>query len=276
MVKTILITGDSGFIGKNLVEYLSKKEEYNVLAPSHSELELLDEEAVDSFFENNKIDVVIHTANFGGKRNQKEFIDVQEKNIKMFSNLSKNSSKFGKMIFLGSGAEYDKRNDINKVSESDFGESVPVDDYGKAKFECSKIIQDMDNVVNLRLFGVFGKYEDYEIRFISNIICRVIFDLPVEVNQNMFLDYVYTKDLCKVIEFFVENNVKDKFYNVGNGQHVDLLTIAEKIKQVSGKSFEILVKKEGMNKEYTCDNSRLIEELGKDGFEFKDIEKSIK
>ena len=67
-MKTILITGGTGFIGKNLVEHLSKNKKYKTLAPKHGELELLDENAVRDFFAKNKIDVVIHTAHFGGNR----------------------------------------------------------------------------------------------------------------------------------------------------------------------------------------------------------------
>jgi len=44
----ILITGGSGFIGKNLVESLSRK--YDIDAPAHSDLDFLD---------------VVHTAGMG-------------------------------------------------------------------------------------------------------------------------------------------------------------------------------------------------------------------
>ena len=39
----IMITGGSGFIGRNLIEYLAKRHE--VLAPTHKELELVDDDA---------------------------------------------------------------------------------------------------------------------------------------------------------------------------------------------------------------------------------------
>ena len=62
-------------------------------------------------------------------------------------------------------------------------------------------------ILNLRVFGVFGKYEDYETRLISNIICRVIFKLPVEINQNAVYDFVYINDLVKIIEYFIEDDI---------------------------------------------------------------------
>ena len=44
--KTIFITGAKGFIGRNLTEKLNKK--YNLLTPSHKELDLLNEKNVDN------------------------------------------------------------------------------------------------------------------------------------------------------------------------------------------------------------------------------------
>ena len=44
----ILITGARGFVGKNLVEYLSQNhsDEYKLFFPYHKELELCDEDGV--------------------------------------------------------------------------------------------------------------------------------------------------------------------------------------------------------------------------------------
>lgn len=266
----ILITGGRGFIGKNLSEYLSKR--HKVYAPSHEELELLDRDAVRDYLKKNNFDVIVHAALKGGSRN-KICPDMVKNNLRMFLNLLENSSYYGKMIFLGSGAEYNKSKDVSRVKEEDFGKSIPSDDYGFYKFACSRYIEKSKNITNLRIFGVFGKYEDYEIRFISNIICRAIFDLPVVMNQNMFLDYIEIGDLCRIIEYFIENKPKDKFYNVGTGERIDLLSIAMKIRECSGKKFRIDVKEPGMNLEYTCNNSRILKELGE--FKFTPIKKSI-
>jgi UDP-glucose 4-epimerase len=50
--------------------------------------------------------------------------------------------------------------------------------------------------------------------------------------------------------------------------------LANKIKDISEKNPEIKIKKSGMNKEYTCDNSRLMKEIKE--FKFTNIEYSIK
>lgn len=56
----IFITGGTGFIGRNLKEQLGDK--YKIYAPSHQELELLDERKVSDYLKKHHFDVVIHCA----------------------------------------------------------------------------------------------------------------------------------------------------------------------------------------------------------------------
>ena len=109
----ILLTGGSGFIARNLIELLNKK--YNIFAPTHKELELLNAEAVNAYIQNKKIDIIIHTANKGGGRDTKNMMNVVEYNTRMFFNLARNSRFVKKMIHLGSGAEYGKKRDLKKI-----------------------------------------------------------------------------------------------------------------------------------------------------------------
>ena len=60
-VKTVLLTGGNGFIGKNLKEsFLAQK--YNLLTPGSKDLNLCDEGAVARYFDEHQIDIVIHHA----------------------------------------------------------------------------------------------------------------------------------------------------------------------------------------------------------------------
>ena len=103
-MKTILILGSTGFIGRNLKEWFEKKKQYTVLCPNRKELDLLDENMADSFLAAHKIDVVFNCAIFSPKSEMEE-LEVIEKDLRMFLNLEKNKDKFGKMFYFGSGAD---------------------------------------------------------------------------------------------------------------------------------------------------------------------------
>lgn len=267
----ILLTGGSGFIGKNILEGLSSK--YNFVAPTHLELDILNTEAVLEFLKQEKFNIVIHTANIGGARNSGNLAGVFEANKKMFLNLAENRALFQRMIFLGSGAEYGKQLPIVNVSESDFGKVKPEDEYGQAKYFASEYIAKAENIVNLRLFGVFGKYEDFSIRFISNAIVRALKGLPITINQNVKFSYIYINDLVKIIDYFIEHTPKEKFYNVGGEKHVEILELAKLVKNVTGIGEEIEVKNSGLGKEYTANSTLLESELG--SFSFTPTEQAI-
>jgi GDP-L-fucose synthase len=269
--KKIFLTGGGGFIGRNITEQIGVK--YEILAPSRQELDLLDELAVQKFLSANPVDVVIHAANVGGTRRDAATPDTAKTNIKMFLNLARQLKPGQKMIFLGSGAEYDKRRDLKQVKEEDFGKSIPADEYGFAKYSCSRLIEKTDNIISLRCFGVYGKYEDYTQRFISNAILDVLAHRPINIGQNVWFDYLYVDDLVKIIDYFISHKGKYKFYNAASGQRVDLLTLAGTVEKISGSKQGIVVLRGGLNKEYTADNSRLMEEIP--DFQFTSLEQGI-
>jgi len=144
------------------------------------------------------------------------------------------------------------------MREDYFDTYVPEDAYGFSKYVCAKYVQQSSKIVNLRLFGVFGKHEDYTIKFISNAILKKLFGLPIVIYQNTYFDYLYIDDLVKIIELFIRRQPKDKIYNVANGQRVSLLTLARKINRLPGKPTEIIIENPGLNAEYTADNAKLM------------------
>lgn len=257
--KTIFLTGRTGFIGRNLQEYLSPR--YNVLSPSHKELELLDQEAVKGYFLRNDIDIVIHSATKPSHRKIREPRDVAYTNLRIFFNIARNSARFSKMIFIGSGAEYGIQNNIINVKETSFDSCVPEDEHGFSKYVCSKYIERTDRIVNLRLFGIFGKYEDYQIRFISNAICKAIHNLPITIRQNRVFSYLYIDDFLRIIDHFIRHESRHKIYNVVPDEKIELLAVARTVNEISGKNLDIVVASPGMGREYTADNSLLATEM---------------
>ena len=130
------------------------------------------------------------------------------------------------------------------------------------------------DLYNLRLFGVFGKYDDWRYRFIPNICSRAVLNLPITINQNTFFDYLYIDDLIKIVKWFLDDKPKKNIYNICTGKVYDFKTLAEKVLETSDKKLEIIIKKEGLGKEYSGDNSLLLSELK--NFEFESIDNSIK
>lgn len=255
--KNILLTGGTGFIGRNIVEQLSSK--YGIFAPSLEELDLLDESVVERFFKSQRFDVVIHAANIGEYKASEEPNGISVKNIRMFFSLVRQLKPHQKMIFLGSGAEYNKRRDIASIKEDEFDKCIPIDNYGFAKYVCSKYIEKTNNIVNLRCFGVYGKYEQHT-RFISNAIISALNNKSIVIRKNTYFDYLYVDDLVKIIDFFISNKNKHKFYNAASGISIDLITLSSLVKKIIGHKEEIIVEESGMGKEYTANTSRLNQE----------------
>lgn len=268
----VLITGASGFIGRNLAEHLSGH--YDVSAPSSAELNLVDASAVRTYLCAHRFDVVVHAATTRSNRRVGAPADLLDRNCRMFFNIARNAGLFGKMISFGSGAEYDRRNLPPHVTEDYFDTSVPADPYGFSKYICAKYIEQAENILNLRLFGVFGKYEDYAVRFISNACCRALQGLPIVIRQDVVFDYLYIEDLAKITSWFIEHEPRHKAYNVARGKGVTLTELARIVAEVSGQNPKILVRQPGSAAEYTADNGLMLAEIG--DYRFREFADSIR
>ena len=74
----ILITGGSGFIGRNLIKGLNK--DYDVFSPTSKELDLTNSDAVEFYLRNKYFDYIIHTACIVSRSNSTNSPDMVYKN----------------------------------------------------------------------------------------------------------------------------------------------------------------------------------------------------
>lgn len=270
--KKVLLTGGNGFIGKNIQEsYLAQK--YDIVAPRSFELDLIDTDCVDVFFKDKVFDVVLHAGVKPSHRNARDLNDICYSNVRMFQNLERHKDKFGKFINFGSGAIYDTGRNITNAKEEEIFKHLGENEHSFCKYVIAKQIENLDNFVDLNIFGIFGKYEDWQIRFISNAICKTLYDLPITLRQNRRFSYLFVEDLMPILEFFIENNAKHKSYNIVPDEKTTLLDIARRVKALSGKNIEIMVKNEGYGLDYTGDNSRLKNEML--NIKFTNIEQAV-
>ena len=274
----VLLTGGSGFIGRNLIETLGP--EYEILAPRHTELDLADEVSVRTWFLTHPVDAVIHSATKPGHRNAADPTSVAITNLHMFSNLfeSARAADVGKFLFLGSGSEFDMRNYRPRMKEECLGEFIPADDTGFSKYVCTRMLYGIPGYVNVRFFGIFGKYEDYAIRFISNAVCKAIFDLPITLRQDKRFDYTSVGDGVRAIGRFLcasPESLRYNDYNVTPDRTVSLLELARIVRDIAGKpDLPILVGTPGQGLEYSGNNGRFKERFP--DYSFTPIEDSVK
>lgn len=234
---SVAVIGGSGFIGQNLVEYLSKRE-YEVI-PVYFSRKLEHSNAIsyeDFITTSKKIDVVVFA---GGNSNH----NIDNKDL--FSAIKRDSIyiqsilerfEISKAILISSAAVY-------------YGYEGPVDEtmcprpnvnYGLSKrvaemvFEKEVKRQQIQAIV-LRLTHAFGKGER-ETRLFRSIARSIISGQQLNVygRGESYINPVPIEFFCKVIEFFVNSNLGTgiDYYNVGAFEGIKVREIVEILKNL--------------------------------------------
>ena len=70
------------------------------------------------------------------------------------------------------------------------------------------ILEKKENILNLRLFGIYGDGEDSS-RVTSCIVNARIKNEPVILNQNVRFHFIWIDDFCKIVKHFVEHPTRE-------------------------------------------------------------------
>lgn len=255
--KTVLITGagPTGVTGRLLKEYLEK--DYTILAPSSKELDLTDDAAVGAYFDSHHIDFVVHCATYRSNISKTtHMVDEEfESNLRMYFALASQSDKFQKMVYLGSGAEYDKSRPIVNIKEEQFGESIPKDKYGFGKYIMNQHCRNSKNIYNLRMFGTLNPYERYTKNVVCNLCAKAVMGMPLTLKRDVLFSWVDIRDVAQAIKYLFEHEVRRHDYNIALKKSYKLSEIANILCTISGLRESVLFEQDGMNKEYTSDTS---------------------
>ncbi|MFA4980451.1 MAG: NAD(P)-dependent oxidoreductase [Sphingobacterium sp.] len=268
-MSNILLTGQNGFIGSNLYDYFAQHNKVSVLKSRIS--------VASKLYDYFPIDTIIHCAHEGSDKDS-----GTKPNLLMFNNLMMlykllEVRDCKRIFYFGSGSEFDKRNHIKSVTEDETGKSIPEDKMGFVKYVMNMVARESNNIYNLRLFGIFGE-NDFRVlhrRVIYNLCIKAINRMDLVVKDNHKYDFLYVKDLIKIVDKFVnkEEELKYHDYNICTGKVIDFIEIASIVRKISGHaSLNIKIENDkGMH--YCGNNERMISEIG--SIEFTPIEESI-
>lgn len=184
---TLLLTGGSGMVGRNILEH-PLAGDWNILAPSSKELDLTDATCVDDFLSKHKPDLVIHAAGqVGGiQANMANPVAFLERNTAIGRNIIMASYNAGvrQLLNLASTCMY-PRAAKNPLQEEMIltGELEPTNEgYALAKIMATRLCQyirredenaQYKTIIPCNLFGRYDKFDPKHSHLLPAIIHKV-------------------------------------------------------------------------------------------------------
>lgn len=168
MKKKMLVTGASGFLGSRIAQYYRDK--YEVLTPSHGEMDIADACSVKKYFDEHRPEIVIHCAAISDVgRCEREPEHSWQMNVIGTENIVRAAKELSaKCICCSSDQVYfgSTKADANKEDEN----VEPANVYGKEKAyaEASCLVIDADSV-HLRLSWMYDAEDEKRMDFIKQL-----------------------------------------------------------------------------------------------------------
>ncbi|MGY5151473.1 MAG: NAD-dependent epimerase/dehydratase family protein [Candidatus Nitrosopumilus sp. bin_6a] len=262
----VLLTGGTGFIGRNLVSYLKSKK----ISVDNIDREFLkSDKQLNEYIKSKQskmkqnYDALVHLA--------AELDDSSKKLISVNVNLTKRllkmclKNQINRFIFASSHLVYGKTEYL-PIDENH--PTKPKTNYGKSKLMaenfCRKFSNDNDIEVSiLRISSVFGngQNENYVIpRMLNNAFVKNII-LHKFSNGFQLMDLVHVDDVSKAILGACRSN-KTGIYNLSSGVGITPFELGKTISKLStGCKISIIHKKQDTN-HFLYDVSKIQHELG--------------
>jgi len=263
MYHKVLITGGTGFVGKNLCSYLKQQYENIEIFISNSETcNLYNKKEIVHYLSTIKPECIIHlAATCGGiGANRYSPATFMLNNLKMGLNLIESLFKIKydkKLITLGTICAYPKYCPV-PFKENDMWNGYPEETnapYGIAKKTLTELLIALYkewgmHSTNLYPTNMYGPYDNFNLDT-SHVIPAIILKIyqAITKGENKIelwgtgsptRDFLYVRDCCRAIDLAMKTETGPKPINIGTGQEYSILDIANKLCQIMNFDGEII------------------------------------
>jgi len=241
-------------VGSSVVRQLSG-EKYNVIASTREKTNLFSYKETKDFINKNLPDVVVNAAAKVGGIHANDTLRTEFilENLKINMNILESCIDLNdvKIINLGSSCIY-PLNVKNPIKEDSFmeGKLEPTNSpYAVSKIAAIEIGDALNkqyghSVVNLmptNLYGPKDNFSSTQSHVIPGLIRRMFESKALNSSEfkiwgsgKPLREFLYVDDLANAIEFVIERDVNPGLYNIGSGEEISILDLAEKIKSILG------------------------------------------
>jgi len=258
-MKKLLLTGATGFVGKNILPVLSKQ--YDVVGVGSKDCDLRSDLSVRNLFDSVRPDIVVHAAGFVGgiglnKDNPgKSIYD----NLTMGMNVIHQSKEYdvSKFVLIGTVCSYPKYTSV-PFKESDLWNGYPEvtnAPYGVAKKALSETLiaynkQYGMNGVNLLPVNMYGPYDHFNFST-SHVIPASILkvheakkkgdsSITIWGTGQVSREFLYVEDFVEAVCLSIEVDTLPVPINIGTGNEIKICELVEMICELMGYDGEIV------------------------------------
>lgn len=257
----IYVAGHRGLVGSALVRELNIQGFNNLILRTRDELDLLSQKDVEDFFAKEKPEYVyLAAAKVGGiLANDTYSADFIRENLIIQNNIIESSYKNNvkKLLFLGSSCVYPK-NSLQPIKEEYLltGELEKTNKaYAIAKIAgivmCQAYAQQygMKSVIVMPT-NLYGPNDNFDLES-SHVLPAMIRKFDDAKNTNLSevvlwgtgvpkREFLYVDDLANACVFLMQNYESSEIVNIGAGEDVSILELANLVKDVVGYKGEIV------------------------------------
>ncbi|MDP4953946.1 MAG: GDP-L-fucose synthase [Flavobacteriales bacterium] len=251
----IFVAGHRGMVGSAIVRQLEALGHQNIITRTSSEVDLMNQAAVNAFFQEEQPEYVfLAAAKVGGiHANNVYRADFLYNNLMIEANVIKaaHDLKVKKLLFLGSSCIYPKFAEQPLKEESLLtGALEPTNEpYAIAKIAGIKLCEAYwdqfgDQFISAMPTNLYGPNDNYDLQT-SHVLpallrkfhqAKIDGDATVECwgSGSPLREFLHVDDLAEACVFLMKEYNEKQFVNVGTGTDLSIKALAEMIQEVVG------------------------------------------